>query len=104
MALENLIVNAANGEDYECTLKFLDESCYSSDIDFSVMRRHLPLLFDAKPALKRVTSVRTVCDAMNSSSDAMNSSSAVLSEVHKLLRLYLTVPISSSTSERTFLL
>ena len=97
MALENLIVNAANGEDYECTLKFLDESCYSSDIDFSVMRRHLPLLFYAKPALKRVTSVRTVCDAMN-------SSSAVLSEVHKLLRLYLTVPISSSTSERTFLL
>jgi len=26
----------------------------------------------------------------------------MLSEVHKLLQLYLTVPISSATSERTF--
>ena len=102
LALESLIVKAANGEDYEHTVKSLEESCYSGDLDFPVLRRHLPLLFDAvrksNPAIRRVTSVRTVCDAMNSSS----AYKSVLSEVHKLLRLYLTVPITSSTSERTF--
>lgn len=42
--------------------------------------------------------MRTVCDAMNSNS----AYKSMLSEVHKLLRLYLTVPLTSSTSERTF--
>ena len=102
LALESVIVKAANDEDYEDTVKSLKESCYSGDMDFPVMRRHLPLLYDAvrksNPAVKKVTSVRTLCDAMNRCS----AYKSVLSDVHKLFRLYLTVLITSNTSERTF--
>ena len=51
----------------------------------------------ASPQVKEMTSIRTICDAMKC--DPYRS---MLSEVHKLLRLYLTVPITSSTSERAF--
>ena len=34
--------------------------------------------------------------------NANPSYKVILSEIHKLLRLYLTVPITSATSERTF--
>ena len=47
--------------------------------------------------VRHVTSVRTVCEAMNK-----NAHKSLLSEVHKLLRLYFTIPITTSTSERTF--
>lgn len=64
--------------------------------------RHLSLLVDvikeACPEVKKVTSVQTVCDAMNTK----ETYTSVLSEVHKLLRLYLTIPVTSSTAERTF--
>ena len=102
LALESVIVKAANDEDYVDTVKSLKESCYSGDMDFPVMRRHLPLLYDAvrksNPAVKKVTSVRTLCEAMNRCS----AYKSVLSDVHKLFRLYLTVLITSNTSERTF--
>ena len=51
----------------------------------------------ALPEVKKVTSVRTICEAMQA-----NMNRELLSEVHKLIRLYLTVPITSATSERTF--
>ena len=34
--------------------------------------------------------------------NANPSYKVVLSEIHKLLRLYLTIPVTSATSERTF--
>ena len=45
-----------------------------------------------------MANVRTVCDAMN----ANPVTKVLLGEVHKLLRLYLTVLVTSATSERTF--
>ena len=48
--------------------------------------------------MKKVTSVRTICEAMNSQSIFKS----MLPEVHKLLKLYLTIPVTSATSERTF--
>ena len=56
------------------------------------------LVREAIPGVQKVTSVHTVCEAMNTS----NAYKSMLSEVHKLLRLYLTISITSSTSERTF--
>ena len=65
------------------------------------LERHVGVLVDvihlALPQVKKVTSIRTICDAMKC--DPYRS---MLSEVHKLLRLYLTIPITSSTSERAF--
>ena len=102
LALENLIITAANGESYDDALQSVEDSCYAGDLDFSMLRRHLPLVYDvvkeATPGLRRVTSIRTVCEAMN----VCRTYKTILSEFHKLLRLYLTVPVTSSTSERTF--
>ena len=54
----------------------------------------------ANPALsiKKVTLISTLCDAMNS----ITSSKKMLSEVYKLLRILLTIPITSATAERAF--
>ena len=53
----------------------------------------------ALPEVKFVTSIRTICDSMSSCKYYQD----MLSSVHLLIRLYLTFPITSSTSERTFL-
>ena len=50
------------------------------------------------PRVTEVTTLQTICEVMNKN-DIYKS---LLSEVHKLLRLYLTVPVSSATAERTF--
>ena len=50
------------------------------------------------PQVKKVASIRTICEAIKSP-----PYQNMLSEVHKLMKLYLTVSITSSTSsERAF--
>ena len=46
------------------------------------------------PRVAEVTTLQTICEVMNKN-DIYKS---LLSEVHKLLRLYLTVPVSSATN------
>ena len=74
---------------------------FRDDLDLDRLEKHLGILMDdiheALPEVKKVTSVRTVCESMKT-----HTYRTLISEVHKLLRLYLTVPITSSTSERTF--
>ena len=48
-----------------------------------------------KGAVHKVTSTQTICEAMN-------ETKKIFSEVHKLLRLYLVVPVTSATTEGTF--
>ena len=48
--------------------------------------------------MKAVTSIHTICDAM----DSNEVFKEMLPAIHKLLRLYLTVPITSATAERAF--
>lgn len=102
LALEKLLLTAANGESYEEHLQYICKSCYKEDLNVLQLQKQLPLLVDVikhgTPLVKKVTSIRTVCEAMN----AQSVYKTMLSDVHKLLRLYLTIPISSSTSERTF--
>ena len=102
LSLENLLLQAANGESYENDLKGLQSTCYREDINLEQLQKQLPLLVDkirqALPKVSRVTSVRTICEAMNT----QNVYKSMLAQVHNLLRLYLTVPITSATSERTF--
>lgn len=102
LALETLIIKAANGQGYESMIQSLEHSCYAEDIDFTVLSRHLPFLPDViksfDPIIRKVTTVRTVCDAMNSNTVYKQ----MLSEVYKVLRLYLTIPVTTATSERSF--
>ena len=74
---------------------------YKNDVNLEKLERQLSFLPDviqvALPSVKTVTSVRTVCEAMKA-----NKNRELLEEVHKLLRLYITIPITTSTAERSF--
>ncbi|KAI8511315.1 zinc finger, MYM-type [Branchiostoma belcheri] len=101
VAMENLILDAANGCDFEDHMDTVRMSVFGKDIDSAKLTRHLSMLPDlieqALPDVRKVTSIRTVCSVM-----ATGSHRTTFSETHKLLRLYLTVPITSATSERAF--
>ena len=48
--------------------------------------------------IKKITSLRTVSDLLNSD----QSNKTMLSDVIKLLKIGLTIPVTSATAERTF--
>ena len=48
--------------------------------------------------IKKVNNIRTLCDIMNSNPAAQ----LMCPEVHVLLKLYMTIPVTTSTAERTF--
>ena len=101
-ALKLFLLKASNLETYSEELESFKLSMYKDDVESDQLSRQLPLLGDvikqALPSVKQVTTIQTICDAMNTESVYKS----MLSEIHKLLRLYLTIPISSSTSERSF--
>lgn len=101
-ALKLFLLKASNLETYSEELESFKLSMYKDDVEIDQLSRQLPLLGDvikqALPSVKQVTTIQTICDAMNT--ECVYKS--MLSEIHKLLRLYLTIPISSSTSERSF--
>ena len=101
-ALKLFLLKASNLETYSEELESFKLSMYKDDVEIDQLSRQLPLLGDvikqALPSVKQVTTIQTICDAMNTESVYKS----MLSEIHKLLRLYLTIPISSSTSERSF--
>ena len=100
--VEKLVLATANTQDFSEHLTEVQASCYRADLDVGRLRHQLHMVPEginqALPIVKEVTNVRTVCDAMN----VNPVTKALLGEVHKLLRLYLTVPVTSATSERTF--
>ena len=102
LSLENVLLKAANGEELKDELQSVKSSCYKDDFDFDQLQKQLHFCADvikqALPGVKRVTSVHTICEAMKSQ-DVYKS---MFSELHKVLRLYLTIPITSATAERTF--
>ena len=48
--------------------------------------------------IKKVTSISTLCQVFNS----CNYGKTMLNEVHQLLRIYITVSMTTATAERTF--
>ena len=48
--------------------------------------------------IKQVTRVQTICEVFNQ----QQSLKTFLTEVHKLLKLYLTIPVTTASSERNF--
>ncbi|XP_035690920.1 zinc finger MYM-type protein 1-like [Branchiostoma floridae] len=101
VAMEKLLLNAANGDDFTEKMDEVTSSVFGNDLDPPKLRRHLSMLPDiieqALPEVKKVTSIRTICSAMTTASHR-----STFTQTHKLLRLYLTVPITSATSERAF--
>ena len=72
-------------------------------VDFECLQLQLRMLPDAiktafDGSIKKVTNVRTIVDAF-ANNKAIRQ---MLGEVHTLLRVYLTVPVTSANAERAF--
>ena len=102
-ALEKFLLKA-----FESDFTFPDEiSIYSNDVSFDRLKVQIQMLPDllktfnkANPLeeIKQVTTLNTVCHMMNS----IESCKEMLSEVYKLLSIAITIPVTSSTAERSF--
>ena len=106
-ALEKILLNAFTSS----TIDIHEHTCitelYSKDIDIDRLEIQLKMLPDllksfnsANPSqkIKKITSLRTVSDLLNSD----QSNKTMLSDVIKLLKIGLTIPVTSATAERTF--
>ena len=93
--IEKLIVESCNGTDSEVKLPSTIDSMYATDLKLDSLKIQLRMLPDLvrtankdhEMQIRKVTSINTVCE---------------LSEVDRLLHIYLTVPLTSATAERTF--
>ncbi|CAF4270051.1 unnamed protein product [Rotaria sp. Silwood2] len=105
--VEEFIIAAANGTqdddniNIESIVEFLND-----DIDITRLKCELNLLPDyfstinleKNFGLKKISKIQTVCDLLN----AQSIGKSMFHEYCKLLRLYLTVPITTATAERCF--
>ena len=100
--MEDILISASNGTLKEPSDKIME--IYSSVINFDKLVNQLLMLQDfvrvstASQEIKKITRVSTICEVMNSS----KLGKSMFTEIHKLLTIYLTVPITSATAERTF--
>ena len=82
--MNKILLKAANGDDFQSCIEELMKSYYKDDINLSDLNRHLLLLPDIinkqLPRVKKVTSINTICEAMNTS----NAFKEMLTTVHRL--------------------
>ena len=99
--LEKLLVGVANSDDFSEHLEELERSCFGTDINCGRLGHQLHLVQDAVkttlPEVRQVTNIRTICETVNKTPVIKT----LVGEVHKLLRLYWTLPVASATCERT---
>ena len=104
--IEALLITAANLEDTHIVVPDTIKSKYSADINIPRLELQLGMLLNLTSTyaqsqnLRRVTvtSIRTIADMMVAVPMAKN----MLPEIDKLLRIYLTIPITTCTAERCF--
>ena len=100
--MEQALIKAANKVDFQSELKKIGDSCFKDDLDVSELNTQLPLLHEIikkdSPDVRSVTPIHTICDAM----DSNEVFKEILPVVHKLLRMYLSIQITSATAERAF--
>ena len=100
--IERLLLDSANG-----ITRDIPESItttYRGDIDKEHLFLHLQMLPDAINQysvsafpIRNITSVRTLCDVLN-----FGGTKQLLSQVPILLQFFLTIPVTTATSEWTF--
>lgn len=104
--MEKVLLGSTNR--VSCSVPDKIKSLYSSDLNIDHLTLHLNMLpvlikqygVTNGTQIKKVTNVRTVCEAFSS----MPGSNDLLSEVQHLLQLYLTVPVTTATYVGTYLL
>ena len=98
-----MLLDSANAESASIPVEI--QSLYHEDIDMDklhIQLQMLPYAVKATPMndipIKRVTCIQTLCDIFNYHS----SLKMLFTEVDKLLKIYLTIPVTTSTAERNF--
>ena len=101
--IKKLLLDSANVKSASLPEKV--KSIYHQDIDMDKLKIQLKMLPDAIKVtpmygipIKQVTRIQTLCEVFN----LQSTFKILLSEVHKLLRIYLTIPVTTSTAERNF--
>ena len=102
--IEQIILSAGNGQ--EVVIPEAIRTAYKEDLNMTRLATHLSMLPDIIKSygettgtpIKKVTNVRTVCQALNETPGAKR----LCSELHRLLTLFLTIPVTTASSERTF--
>ena len=102
--MEHLLVSSCNGDALTFSSNF--KEMYGSDLKMDALTVQLSMLPDVvktankehNMGIKRVTVVSSVCDLFNT----CRFPKIMLGEVDLLLRMYLTVPLTSATAERSF--
>ena len=101
---EKLLLNAANNFDF--TIPEPVHTTYKDDLhidQFSVQLKMLPVIIKRHGEItgipiKKVTNIHTIYYCMNDTP----SVKYLCSELYHLLQIFLTIPATTSTSERTF--
>lgn len=102
--MERMIIDSCNGKTHVMSSNF--EVLYADCLEIPKLKSQLSLLPDVlktgntdyKMGIKKVTTLSTVCQLF----ETCKFSKTMLNEVHKVLQLYLTIPLSSATAERAF--
>ena len=101
--IEVLLLKAANGE-VTSSFNPIIQSYLDKDFDLDRLKTQLSLVSNmirtayTENPITKVTNVRTICEAMNTS----HIYKGMLSEVDKLLKLLFTFPVTTATTERSF--
>ena len=104
--IEQMILSACVDHDQDLPIPESVENTYQKDFQMQSLKVQLRLLPDlikrhgelTGHKICKVTNIRTVCEVMNSNPVAKR----MCSELHLLLRLYLTIPVTTASAERTF--
>ena len=100
-AIERILISSANGSTSSFSDRF--QEVYGKDIDIHKLSLKLQLLPDAirssSTTTIEVTKIQTICDVLNDQSGVKKT---LLTEVHKLLRIYYTIPVTTASAKRSF--
>ena len=98
--IEAILLKSANGNPGSFPNTF--QETFSDDIDMQKLSLQLQILPDAIRSnakdLQEVTQVQSICDVLNEQPGIKK----LLTEVHKLIRIYYTIPVTTASAERSF--
>ena len=98
--IEGMLLDSANGKDVSIPPKI--DQIYKDDINMERLLLYLKMLPDAiksySTRILEVTRVQTICDVFNENEGIKS----LLTEVHKLLKIFLTIPVTTASAERSF--
>ena len=102
--MEELLIKSCNGTEVTISPEFT--RLYSDDINTTTLSVQLSMLPDViitansehSIGIKEVTKINTICDIFN----VCSFPKTMLGEINKLLHIYLTIPLTSATAERSY--